>query len=262
MTAVHIIIGLIILTCALICYIFIKQTIVKKKREKARLFKALENRAKELLQMLNAFPPQFLPKDLSVFLHRCIVDAFEQLSKLEPDRPEFLEQFTLYTTAMETIIRQPAENNDSYLQSSSQINEIRQYLNYLGRFLQKWLQRGNLSERQYSSYKNSLKNLANKLMVDNYILSARKSIDIKKYKLAVHYFTLAKKIMAKEGLSGIQKESLHYINEELAKLTELIKAEEDAAGIANADITADNNESNEWSGFDENDDWKKKNVYD
>jgi hypothetical protein len=86
MTSVYIIIGLILLTCGLICYVFIKQTIVKRKRERTRLFNALEKRSKELLQMLNAFPPHFLPKDISVFLYRCIVDVFEQLSKLEPSR--------------------------------------------------------------------------------------------------------------------------------------------------------------------------------
>ena len=161
MTPVYIIIGLIVLTCVLICYIYIKQTIVKRKREKARLFNALLKRSKELLQMLNAFPPHFLPKDLSVFLHRCIVDIFEQLSKLEPERSEFLEQFTLYTTTMETTIREPVNSSQVRLQSSTQINEIRQYLNYLGRFMQKWVQRGNLSDKQYGAYKVTLKNLVN-----------------------------------------------------------------------------------------------------
>ncbi len=262
MTAVYIIIGLILLTCALICYIFIKQTIVKKKREKARLFNALEKRSKELLQMLNAFPPHFLPKDLSLFLHRCIVDVFEQLSKLEPDRPEFLDQFTLYTTAMENIVRQPANANEVRLQTTSQINEIRQYLNYLGRFLQKWLQRGNLSEKQYSSYKNSLKNLAAKLMVDNYMLSARKSIEIKKHKLAAHYFTLAKDMITKEGLASSQKDNLSYIDEELARLEELMREEEEAAGIAKAELKPNDDDNDEWSEFEESDEWKKKNVYD
>lgn len=262
MTAVYIIIGLILLTCALICYVFIKQTIVKKKREKARLFNALEKRSKELLQMLNAFPPHFLPKDLSIFLHRCIVDVFEQLSKLEPERSEFLDQFTLYTAAMENIVRQPASNNEVHLQTASQINEIRQYLNYLGRFLQKWRERGNLSDKQYSHYKNSLKNLAAKLMVDNYMLSARKSIEIKKHKLASHYFTLAKNMITKEGLSGTQKDNLAYINEELTRLTELIKAEDEAAGIAKIEASPNENENDEWSEFEESDEWKKKNVYD
>ncbi len=262
MTAVYTITGLILLTCVLICYIFIKQTIVKKNREKARLFNALENRAKELLQMLNAFPTNFLPKDLSIFLHRCIVDVFEQLSKLEPDRPEFLDQFTLHTTAMENTIRQPTNKSEARLQTTSQINEIRQHLNYLGRFLQKWLQRGNLSEKQYNDYRTSLKNLAAKVMLDNYMLSARKAVDDTKYKLAVHHFTLAKNVITKEGLAGIQKDNLLYIDEELTKLVELIKAEDEAAGVAKVETQSDNNENDEWDEFEDNDEWKKKNVYD
>jgi hypothetical protein len=263
MTPVYIIIGLIVLTCMLICYVFIKQTIVKRKREKARLFNALVKRSKELLQMLNAFPPHFLPKDLSVFLYRCIVDVFEQLSKLEPERSELLEQFTLYTTTMETKIREPVNDSQVRLQSSTQINEIRQYLNYLGRFMQKWVQRGNLSDQQYGAYKVTLKNLVNKLMIDNYMLSGTASNDIGKYKLAAHHFTLAKNMIIKEGLASTQKDNLAHINQELARLIEAMKLEDEAAGTVKANIetiTTDNND--EWSELEAKDGWKKKNIYD
>jgi hypothetical protein len=263
MTPVYIIIGLIVLTCMLICYVFIKQTIVKRKREKARLFNALVKRSKELLQMLNAFPRHFLPKDLSVFLYRCIVDVFEQLSKLEPERSEFLEQFTLYTTTMETKIREPVNDSQVRLQSSTQINEIRQYLNYLGRFMQKWVQRGNLSDQQYGAYKVTLKNLVNKLMIDNYMLSGTASNDIGKYKLAAHHFTLAKNMIIKEGLASTQKDNLAHINQELARLIEAMKLEDEAAGTVKANIetiTTDNND--EWSELEAKDGWKKKNIYD
>jgi hypothetical protein len=267
MTSVYIIIGLILLTCALICYIFIKQTIVKHKRQKARLFSALEKRSKEFLQMLNAFPPHFLPKDISVFLYRCIVDVFEQLSKLEPGRPELLEQFTLYSTALETTMRQPVNNHQVRLQNTNQINEIRQYLNYLSRFMQKWVERGNLSSKQYQAYKVTLKNLAAKLMIDNYMLSATKSDGIGKNKLATHYFTLAKNMITKEGLVNTQKDDLAHINEELARLGEFLKLEDEAADKVQEDINTSvtddiDNDNDEWSSFNDNEGWQKKNVYD
>jgi hypothetical protein len=266
MTSVYIIIGLIVLTCALICFIFIKQTIVKRKREKARLFNALEKRSNELLQMLNAFPPHFLPKDISIFLYRCIVDVFEQLSKLEPAHTEFLEQFTLYSTTLETTIRQPVTNSKVRLKDTKQINEIRQYLNYLGRFMQKWVERGNLSSKQYNAYKAMLKNLVAKLMIDNYMLTATKAANIGKNKLAAHYFKLAKEMITKEGLATTQKEDLAHINEELVRLNETLRLENEASGKfepdADSNAKTEDDDDDEWAAFKDNDDWKKKDIYD
>jgi hypothetical protein len=263
MTSVYIIVGLILFTCAIICFIFIKQSIAKRKRERKRLLSALEKRSKELLQMLNTFPPHFLPKEISVFLYRCIIDVFEQLSKLEPRRTEFLEQFMLYSATLETTIRQHVNTHKVHLQSTTQINEIRQYLNYLGRFMQKLVQRGNLSNKQYAVYKVILKNLVTKLMIDNYMLSAKKSLDIEKNKLAVHYLTLAKDIIIKEGLVSTQKDNIDHINEELLRLNELLKLEDEAAGKVQVDIdTRVKADDNQWNAFESNDDWKKKDVYD
>ena len=263
MTSVYIIIGFILLSCATIGFISIKQSIAKRKRERARLLNALKKRSKELLQMLNAFPPNFLPKEISVFLYRCIVDVFERLSKLEPAQPEFLEQFMLYTATMETTIRQPINTHKAHLQSTTQINEIRQYLNYLGRFMQRWVQRGNLSNKQYATYQLILNNLVTKLMIDNYMLSATKSLDIGNNKLAVHYLTLAKDIIIKEGLANTQKDSIAHINAELMRLHELLRIEDEAASKVQVSIdTQAKTEDDDWNAFESDDGWKKKDVYD
>ena len=263
MTSLNIIIGSILLTCAVIGFIFITQSIAKRKRERARLFDALKKRSKELLQMLNAFPPHFLPKEISVFLYRCIVDVFEQLSKLEPGRPELLEQFMLHTTAMEMMIRQPANTKQVNLKNTTQINEIRQYLNYLGRFMQKWQQRGNISSTQYAAYRLVLKNLVTRLMIDNYMLAATKSLDIGKIKLAVHYLTLAKNVIVKEGQTNTQSDNITHINKELIRLKESLKLKAAAEDEIQADITVPvETDGERKNALGANDDWKKKNVYD
>ncbi len=230
-----------------------------------RLHRALDKRSTDLIQMLNAFPPNFLPQDLQIFLYRCIVDGFEQLSKLAPEKEEYLEQFKVYTTHMETALRAPKNNTEVNLQSSAQINEIRQYLNYLGRFMQRWMQRGNLSAKQYSGYKELLKNLIAKLMVDNYVLSAKQAVQIDKSKLAVHYYMLAKNILTKEGLAAGNKSRLTFINEELSTLEKQVKEEEEQAE-ANNTTSEDGEQEQEgakaWQKYNEDDDWKKKNVYD
>jgi hypothetical protein len=129
--------------------------------------------------------------------------------------------------------------------------------------MQKLVQRGNLSNKQYAVYKVILKNLVTKLMIDNYMLSAKKSLDIEKNKLAVHYLTLAKDIIIKEGLVSTQKDNIDHINEELLRLNELLKLEDEAAGKVQVDIdTRVKADDNQWNAFESNDDWKKKDVYD
>lgn len=267
MTQVYAIIGIIILTCALVCYIFVRQTVVKRKKEKMRLKRALDKRSKDLVQMLSAFPPNFLPTDLQMFVYRCIIDVFEQLSKLAPDEPEYLENFTLYTSQMETAARAPQVQTETNIQSSSQLNELRQYLNYLGRFIQKWLQRGNITSKQYAQYKALLKKLITKLTVDNYTLSAKAAVDIDKQKLAVHYYVLAKNLITKEGLVAINKERLSFINQELARLGKQIKSEAEKQAELDKLEAESNNEGEddtgeEWQKFEEDAEWKKKNIYD
>lgn len=267
MAQMYAIIGIIMLLCALVCYIFVRQTVVKRKKEKMRLKRALDKRSKDLIQMLNAFPPQFLHNDLLMFIYRCIVDVFEQLSKLAPEEAEYLENFTLYTSQMETAGRTPQAQSQASIQSSSQVNELRQYLNYLGRFIQKWLQRGNISSKQYAHYKALLKNSITKLMIDNYSLSAKSAMEIQKYKLAAHYYMLAKNLITKEGLVATHKERLILINQELSKLEKQIQTEAekqaDLERLETCEGQGDNEESSEqWQKIKEDAEWKKKNVYD
>lgn len=266
MTQVYIIAGIMILIIMPICVVFIRQTITKRKKEQMRLHRALDQRAKDLTQMINAFPPQFLPQELSVFLYRCLVDTYEQLSKLSPDNPEYLEQFKIHTAQMEAIMRVPKERSDVSLNSTSQINEIRQYLNHLGRFIQKWMQRGNISSKQYSGYKDILKKLITQLMVDNYSISAKQAVQMGKEKLAVHYYMLAKNLLTKEGIIASKKDRLEKINQRLSELERKLEMQEEAEGKSakeeKAVKAASNSDDKECKGFDEDDDWKKKNVYD
>ena len=77
MTQIYITIGVIAVVAALVCYIFIRQTMSDKKQEKDRLHRALQKRAKELLQMISVFPDDFLPQEIKVFIYRCVIDAYQ-----------------------------------------------------------------------------------------------------------------------------------------------------------------------------------------
>jgi len=259
MTQIYITVGIIAIVAILVCYVFIRQTISERQREKARLQRVLDKRATDLLQMTSAFPPHFVPKELMIFIFRCIIDAYEQLTKLDNSNAQYVESLTLHTAQLENTIRTPERVHTEQLQSATQINELRQYLNLLNGFLQKSLQRQQISTKQYGHYRTLIKELIVRLAINNYMLSAKQALDTQKHKLALHYYDLAKKLLVKESPTDYQK-NIEKINLAIAPLLQM-EAEEEALDITEEPGDAASSEK-EWDEFKEDDMWKKKNVYD
>jgi hypothetical protein len=264
MTQIYITIGIIAVIAILVCYVFIHQTIGNRRLEKERLQRALSKRAKELLQMASAFPENFLPKELLVFIYRCIIDAFEQLTKLNPSDGQFIDALKLHSLQLETVIRKPETSKTVELHSITQINELRQYLNLLGAFLQKSMERNHITPKQYSHYRHLLKEVIVKLAVNNYMIAAKQALETQKTKLSIHYYDLAKKLLIKETPSHY-KEALEKITialEPLLQMEQIERAAQDndePSSNAAAKVT---NDKDEWKDFEDKGDWKKKNVYD
>ncbi|MFT5116872.1 MAG: hypothetical protein ACI9NY_000396 [Kiritimatiellia bacterium] len=276
MTQTHIIISIIAIISLLVCYVFIHQTIAERQREKQRLHRALEKRAKELIQMVSAFPDNFLPRELLVFIYRCIIDAYEQLSKLKPAEIQYVESLKMHSMQLETVVRKTGSHKVEDLQSLTQINELRQYLNLVGGFLQKSAQRNHITHKQHLHYRQLAKELMIRLAVNNYSASAKQALEVQKNKLAIHYYELAKKLLIKETPTGY-KENIQKINLRLEPLREIegIEAEIKNEASANTDSAASayeqeqeqeqerERERGEWAGFNKEDtEWKKKNIYD
>lgn len=257
MTQIYITIAIIGIIALLVCYVFIRQTLGERQKEKDRLHRALAKRAKELLQVMSVFPEDFLPKELVVFIYRCIIDAYEQLSKLMPDETKYIEALTMHSSQLEVIVRKPDKNQPTDLESNAQINELRQHLNLLGGFLQKSLKRNHITPKQHSHYRQLLKELIIKLAVNNYMITAKQALDIQKTKLAIHYYDLAKKLLIRET-PGHYKESIDTINRQIEPLLAMEKEEEQTR----QESKVDNNNEDEWEEIKEDSDWKKKNVYD
>ncbi len=256
MTQIYITIAIIGIIALLVCYVFIRQTLGEKQKEKDRLHRALVKRAKELLQVLSIFPEDFLPKELVVFIYRCIIDAYEQLSRLMPEDNTYVEALKMHSSQLEATIRKPDNAKFTELQSSAQINELRQHLNLLGNFLQKSLKRKHITPKQHAHYRQLLKELIIKLAVNNYTITAKQALDMQKTKLSIHYYDLAKKLLIRETPSHYQ-ESIDDINRQIEPLIELEKTEQ-----AELNSTQNDNDDGEWGEVKDESDWKKKNVYD
>jgi len=269
MTQIYITIAIIMVIVGLVCYIFIRQTINERKKAKQRLQRALEKRGKDLLQMLSAFPDKFLPEELHIFIYRCIIDTYEQLTKLAPSDSKYIEALKLYSSQMEEVIRQAEKQAAITLESTQQITEIKQNLKRLDKFLQKWLERKNMTSQQFSHYRGLIKDLMIKVTIDSYRTSAKQALAMDKPKISLHQYQLAKKLLTKETPTDYQQQ-IEKIDLEIAPLLEQAKALKEATeqaqdasddGIKKA-AGSTSEKDDEWSQFEEDSGWKKKNVYD
>jgi hypothetical protein len=265
MTQIYIIVGVIAVIAALVCYVFVRQTIGERKLERERLQRALNKRAKELLQAIAVFPENFLSKELIIFLYRSIIDAYEQLTKLDASSKTYVEALQTYTAQLEAATRKPDNQQVENIQSPAQINELKQYLNLIGNFLQKTMQRGRLTQKQHTHYLQLLKDLVISLTVNGYTISARQSVEMQKTKLALHHYDLAKKLLIKESPTGFQAR-IAKINAAMEPLLLLQATEETEVQEGNKNPYTDDNPDDEdkgkWSEFEEDSGWKKKNIYD
>lgn len=263
MTQIYAIAGIIILAGALICFAYIRQTVVKRRKEKKRLHRALDKRVKDLINLLNAFPDNFLPRDLSIFLHRCILDVYEQLVRLEPSDLEYKENLEAYASALESVTRTQETAGETNFQKESELNETRQLLTFLGRFLDKWMERGSINKKQYAHYRELLKKLTNQIRIDSYIFSARQSSQLDKAKLAAHNFELAKAMLEKESIVGSKQTRLNLIQSEMEHINQLVQHNQNMDASLSKELSpSETEEDKEWKQFDEDANWKKKNLYD
>ncbi|MFT6201723.1 MAG: hypothetical protein ACJATV_001506 [Granulosicoccus sp.] len=265
MTQIYITIGIIASVSALVCYVFVRQTIIERKLERDRLQRALDKRAKELLQAITVFPESFLPKELEVFLYRCVLDTYEHLTRLAPSEKNYVEALQIHTGQLEAFVRKPEGKKIEDLQSNSQISELKQYLNLIGNFLQKSMLRGQITQKQHIYYRLLLKELVIVLTVNGHTVSAKQSIEMQKPKLALHYYDLAKKLLTKETPHGFTKK-VQKLNARMQPLLELVEAEDAELKEENKNLHSGgqkpNKEESQWDRPKEDSEWKKKNVYD
>ena len=60
------------------------QTVEKNGKEKRRLESSLNTRARNFQYMLEGFPKGFLSRDLQVLVCKCLLEVYQQLSRVNP----------------------------------------------------------------------------------------------------------------------------------------------------------------------------------
>lgn len=261
MSSITVISLIIVLLAGLVCYAFVSQTIQQKREQKKRLLAALQAQARSFKFVLSGCPPGFLTKELTMLVQRNLIDVCEQLARLEPKEPKHLQDVQVYGAALADTQRQPPPSTREPIDNPQKVKEIKMSLEELHRYIFKMEGQQRINRTQADAFRAQIRQLVLQLTVDGYMLNGLNAENNDKIKLALHYFDLAESLMIREGQNGMFDAKIAQANSKIESLKQRMEDE----GISTAEI--DDNEKEElegeWGKFSEDDDtWKKKQVYD
>ncbi len=263
MSSIYIAAIIVIALVVLVCYAFVSQSLEQKRKQKQRLMTALKTRLRDFKYMLKGFPADFLPKELVILVHRCLIDVYEQLAHIEPKEPLYKEELNLYSKQMQEALQKPNTAKAKPLQNIQQIKEVRQHLKELNTFVAHLEQRGTLTTNQADIHRQQIKQLIIQISVDAYILHAKDAQQNNKARLALHYYNLASKLLARENADGAYQKQLANLSAITAQIEAKLADEEPDHKESEEQKAEKDAVTQAWENFAEGDkSWKKKHLYD
>lgn len=265
MSTVSIIICIVVLLIALVCYAFAMQNIQNKKEQRKRLLIALQSQARGFKFILSGCPEGFLPKDLKLIVLKNVIDVFEQLSRLDPKDNSYLQELQTYTNQLAETQREQQTDAHTAMQSLEQIKSVKICLEELNRFVHNIESQSKISKSQADHYRGQIQQMLLQVTVDGYAMSGNLARQGDKHKLALHYYDLAKKLLLRDGKTGKFDNSIALYSEIIGDLQEKLAEEELAEGKQQIDPDQQAELDEEWDKFSADKEegvWKKKQIYD
>lgn len=254
-----------VLLISLAGYLFLSHSIEKRRAQRQRLITALRARRNSFRDLASGFPTGFLSADLTALLYRALIDCCEQLSRLEPSDPTHAEHFNLYTNLL-AAQKDNAQQARVRLDNPQQIKEAQGLLQELHKFIMQQSSLKLINQVQTEAYVDQINRLVLQISVDGHVFNARQSQQLGKTRLAIHYYTLARKALSTENAGRSFDKQITQLDSIIAKLQEKADATPEGSETSaqvKPDATPDNASSKEWKQFDEeNEKWKKKQIYD
>jgi hypothetical protein len=242
---------------ALASYVFISQSIEKKRVQRQRALMTLQTKRRNFMHMISGFPPGFLTSDLLGLVYRALIDTCEQLRVLEPKSPQHQDDVTLFTNQLAALPKNAAAQRVR-MDNPQQMKDVRQNLQELQRFVIQQEAIRVINKVQADSYVDQIKRVNLQMGVDSYIYLAKQAQQIGKLKLALHYFGLARKLLVGENTGRAYDKQIGQLDVLISKLEEQTQTHKEPEA-AEPDPAAS---QKEWDSFNPEDSWKKKQMYD
>jgi hypothetical protein len=241
---------------------FVIHTVERNRREKRRQEALLHKRASNLQYMLDSFPQNFLGSELKVLVCQSLLNIYEQLKQIEPGKREYTKRSSAISQRIQEFAKQKNQASYQPLNSPEQIKEIKNLLEMLNTFIIQLLKQKSISKEQANNYTVQLQQLMHQTSIDTYSIAARDAESKGKYKLAIHYYQSALDKLRKQNLEGIYH---HHALAYQQKIEELrLQSKQSPTTLAEEQAGENKPQDKEWDKFldSDEDDWKKKNVYD
>lgn len=242
-------------------YALVFQTIDNKRKQRQRLISALKQRAANFAYMVERFPQDFLSKDLTVLVYRCLMDVNEQLAKLNPGEEAHVAALEKYRGAMATALERTDSGKKVPMTSQQQIKDVRTHLQELHKFVEKLLQKRTLNGAQAKNYSKQIQKLILQISIDAYLMSARQAEQNAKPRLALHHYSLARKLLMRENRDQSFGKHIAQLDAVIKELEKQIATEgQDKPQMAAGPTPVASKEWDEYENAEAG--WKKKTVYD
>jgi len=252
---IYVIVMIIVFLSALAGYALVSQSIEKHRAKKQRALMILKTRHRNLMRMISSFPQHFLPDDLINMTYRAAVDICEQLHELEPDNSKYPAEVIEFNSLIKETAETEAPAKKVTISNPQQIKEIRLRLEDLHEFVVQQQTLTLINFAQAEVYKEQIKQLEVQMAVDETPNQAKLAQEGGKLRLAIHYFTLAKKQFVSENANQTFDKQIAQVDAAINKIEAEIAASDDGAPMSEA-------ASKEWDNFNKQDDgWQKKQNY-
>ena len=242
---------------------FVIHTVEQNRREKKRLETSLLKRAANLQHMLDNFPENFLGSELKALICKSLLNIYEQLINIGSNSSQYNTQMTDINQRLQTLAGESRNKPYQALENPGQIKEVKDQLNMLYGFISQLSAQNSINKAQAEAYTRQLKVLLSQTAIDNYVIAARQAESQEKSRLAIHYYQAALDKLNKENLSSAyHQHALDYQK----KITDLRSHDDQQEVVSpSSEGKETGTESNaEWDKFmdTDEDEWKKKSVYD
>ena len=251
--SIYVVIPIVVLIIGLVVCVLISQYLEKQRAQKMRMVMGLKTKLRNITHMVSGFPPHFLPNDLMGMAYRALLDICQQLNAAEPNNSEYTDEIARINSQLSALAKSAPVPRVA-LKDQQQMKEVRQHL----QDLQDFVQQQPLNKVQSKSYLDQIHRITFQMLIDEFILQAKVAQQGGQLKLAVHYFSLARKQLTDEN-------SAHTYDKQIAQLDGVIqKIEAEAAERPETPAEPVQAVSKEWEQFTKEPDtsWKKKQNYD
>lgn len=254
-----IILGVVLsIALGLIFIIYSKQAAEKKRVEHIRQMRSLGERARNLMFLLEEVPAHYLDQNMRIFLTRGIMDLFQQQYDADPDdkiakQLENAKQLHEHATKNKNVATVPVTD----IQTA---NNVRRNLKLLHKHITIQYQEKKISHGIAQGFLKQLRKAFTQTIIEVYVSAGKKAERESKAKIAALHYRRVISEMGKNNQGGDYTDQILAMKKRIDELEETAAKQEQQQRLEGEQGDQLTKELEKM--VEEEDQWKKKQVYD